>query len=212
MSPSFRIATVLLGVFALAGCEKSQAPATPVVAVDPVPMDAAKEAFAGCEWGKVTGSGLSVWSYGCGPDKGGQSLIADDEVGGFAIIADGLEPNPVIRTFAKDAAAPIDAILPALRAASPGPHTATCALEPMTVEGRDTVYILSPTGTAKTHWAAVEAGEPNLTDTDPPCGDLGVGFSGDRYLQVLKGDPTRVVYVDAGSEIQIFDPSTIVAN
>lgn len=206
-------AFALLGL-PLAGCDSAQtAPAQPAAApVDAVPTEAAIQTFAGCQWGKVSGSGLSIWSYACGPDKGSQSLVADDEVGGFAIITDGLEPSVVVRTFAKPADAAIDAALPAIRAASPGTHTATCVLTPMTIEGREPVYLLSPTGAAKTQWDAVEAGTATTGDTDPPCGDLGVGFSGDRYFQVLKGDPAKVVYVDAGSEIQIFDPSTIVAD
>ena len=44
---------------------------------------------------------------------------------------------------------------------------------------------------------------------DLPCGDMGVGFVGDRYFQVMPGHPDRVVYVDRGSEIQIFDPATL---
>lgn len=213
-----KAAVAALSVLALplAGCNPSQpaaqAETAAPAAADPAPPEAAQAAFAGCQWGKVTGSGLSVWSYACGPAMSGQSLVPDEEVGGFALISDGLEPSVVIRSFAKPVDAAIDAALPAIRAASPGPHTATCVLTPMTVEGRDPVYLLSPTGAAKTQWDGVEAGKITTGDTTPPCGDLGVGFVGDRYFQVLKAAPTKVVYVDAGSEIQIFDPSTLAAD
>lgn len=214
------IAALALVTLSLAGCDKTQtepaqteaAQPVPAASVDPVPTEAAMQAFAGCQWGKVSGEGLSIWSYACGPDKNSRWLMAADEAGSFAIINDGLEPRIVIRSFAKPADAAIDAALPAIRAASPGKHTATCVLTPMTIEGRDPVYLLSPTGAAKTQWDAVEAGTATTGDTDPPCGDLGIGFSGDRYFQVLKGDPAKVVYVDAGSEIQIFDPSTLAAD
>lgn len=215
----FQAAVVALAVLALplVGCNKPQAPAeaekaAPAAAADPTPAETAQATFAGCQWGKVTGSGLSVWSYACGPAMSGQSLIPDEEVGGFALISDGLEPSVVIRSFAKPADAAIEAALPAIRAASPGPHTATCVLTPMAIEGRDPVYLLSPTGAAKTQWDGVEGGTITTGDTNPPCGDLGVGFVGDRYFQVLKSAPTKVVYVDAGSEIQIFDPSTLAAD
>ena len=41
------------------------------------------------------------------------------------------------------------------------------------------------------------------------CGRLGVAMVGDRYFEVAPGHPDQVVFVDAGSEIQIFDPQTL---
>jgi hypothetical protein len=38
---------------------------------------------------------------------------------------------------------------------------------------------------------------------------MGVGFVGDRVFQVMADDPTKVVYIDYGSEIQIFDTATL---
>ena len=43
----------------------------------------------------------------------------------------------------------------------------------------------------------------------PPCGEMGPQFSGDRSFFAVEGDPTTVVFVEYGSEIQIFDASTI---
>ncbi len=71
------------------------------------------------------------------------------------------------------------------------------------------VYQLSPTGAAKTQWDAFANGEPDAEPMDAPCGDLGVQMSGDRIFYQLDGDPTTVVWVDFGSEIQPFDAETL---
>lgn len=171
--------------------------------------DAWAETFVGCELQTVTGAGLSIESYACGPDKGSVHLEADDTVPGFVEVSEG-EDGPVrtvkIRTFKKGADAPIDAILEQIRTDSPGPDTATCALSPM--PGDDQHFVFEPTGEAKTAWQkADESGEA----VDPPCGPLGVQFVGDIYFQTLPDDPTTVVMVDTGSEIQIFKPATLKA-
>lgn len=209
------VAAVAVLSLPLVSCDRSQPTA------DPMPTAAAQAAFAGCQWGKVKGSGLSVWAYACGPALNGKSLIADDEVGGFAVISDGLEPRVVIRSFAKPANAVINAALPAIRAASPGRYTATCVLTPMTVEGRGSVYLLSPGGPGKTYWNGIQSG--NILPRVPraitsPCGPLGIGGeSSPGYFEVLESAPTKVVYVDprseiAGRDVQIFDASTLAAD
>ncbi len=44
---------------------------------------------------------------------------------------------------------------------------------------------------------------------DPPCGDLGEQMSGDRVFYVQDGDPTTVLWVNFGSEIQPFTAESI---
>jgi hypothetical protein len=129
----------ILILAALAGCS---APAEA-----PKPSQAAAETFKGCEWAEVRGKTLSIWSFACGPDYGGAHLEADDTLPGFRLVSDGVQPGqPVIRVFAKPADAPMDAILPAVRAASPGPDIATCTFQPsVNPAGAGQVYQFAPT-------------------------------------------------------------------
>ncbi|ESQ87712.1 hypothetical protein ABAC460_18740 [Asticcacaulis sp. AC460] len=199
---------VILVLAALAGC--SAAPKTEA----PKPSQAAAETFTGCEWQEVKGKTLSIWSYACGPSFGGIRLVADDSLPGFSLKMDGESGStviqPVIRTFTKAADAPIESILPQIQTLSPGKDTATCALvlaqDPTADPSSRKLYELAPTGDAKARWDKnVGTGE----DPTPPCGDLGVAFAGNQVFEVMPDDPTRVVYINYGSEIQIFDTSTL---
>lgn len=178
---------------------------------EPTPVAVAKDTFKTCAWQKVSGAHIAIWSFHCGADMGQTHLVRDDAAGGFDLAGGPDEqPRMVIRTFAKAASAPIDAVLPAIRAASPGPDTATCALIPF--KGFEDVwpaklYDLEPTGAAKAAYDKANAVEPQPN----PCGELGIGPAGDRFFTILPGDPSRVVYVDMGSEIQVFDPNTLKA-
>ena len=197
-------------VMLVAGCAPKPDPA-------PAPMQAAADTFKTCAWQQVTGKTLSIWSFTCGADSNNLHLVADETLPGFALVSHGADNDggsyePVIRTFVKAADAPIESILPEVRKASPGPETAACAFEP----GQDPLnpdyskrklYQLAPTGAAKTKWdETVKTGEGDAT---PPCGLMGVSMSGDRVFEVMPDDPTRVVYIDYGSEIQVFDTNTL---
>lgn len=204
-------ALLCLGFAALAVAACSAPPSNP-----PAPTQAAADTFKGCAWQEVTGKTLSIWSYACGADSSHIHLVADETLPGFALVSDvggdSMSYQPVIRTFAKDQAAAIEAILPQVRTLSPGPQTATCAFEP----GPDPLnpdfskrklYQLAPTGAAEAKWdETVKTGEGDAT---PPCGPMGVAMDGDRVFEVMPDDPTHVVYIDYGSEIQIFDTNTL---
>ncbi len=205
-------AVMCLGAAALilVGCQ--QKPVSP-----PAPTQAAAETFKGCTWQEVTGKTLSIWSYACGPQSSNIHLVADETLPGFGLVSgnatDGMSYSPIIRTFAKDANASIDAVLPQIRKLSPGPSTASCTLQPAEdplnpdYSGRK-LYELAPTGEAKTKWDEnVKTGG----DGTPPCGELGVAFAGDRIFEIMPDDAARVVYIDYGSEIQIFDTTTLKA-
>ena len=179
----------------------------------PVEADVWSDTFTGCTKQQVEGAGLAISSYACGPDHGKVHLEADATLPGFVELQDteqGILREPKIRIFKKDPAAPIEAILEQVRAASPGPASASCILEkapPAEGVAADRYYF-APTGEAKAAWDRAQDGGP---EADPPCGSLGVQFVGDLYFVVLNGDPGRVAFIDAGSEIQIFDPSTLRA-
>jgi hypothetical protein len=117
---------------------------------------------------------------------------------------------PAIVIFKKAAEAPIESILDAVRARSPGPNTATCTLQPVTFEGAvPGSFSLEPTGDLAARWDAFASGEADAEPVEPPCGPMGPQMAGDRSFRVLEGDPTTVVLIEYGSEIQIFDPSSL---
>lgn len=199
-----------VGVIALmSACAPEPAAKAPPAAEAPVSTLRSAPEFAACTWQEVKGARLAMQAFACGPEQGGGHIEADDGLPGFQLVYDGppAERRPVVRTFAKPAAAPLEAILPAIRAASPGPHTATCTFAP--AQGYDATgkdrFVLEPTGAAKAAWEASEAIEPG----EPPCGPMGVSAAGDRFFKVMPGHPELVVYADMGSEIQIFDPETL---
>lgn len=175
--------------------------------------DVWSETFVGCTKQVAQGAGLAISSYVCGKDQGNVHLEADPALPGFVEVQD-TEDGPVrqmkIRTFKKDPQSPIDAVLDAVRAASPGPATPSCTFEraPQSEDSSAERYYLAPTGAARTAWDRAMDSDP---EGDPPCGPLGVQFVGDLYFVVLPGDPGRVAFIDSGSEIQIFDPSTLRA-
>ena len=57
--------------------------------------------------------------------------------------------------------------------------------------------------------AAQRAWDAGPTAEQDACGPLGAAMVGDRYFEVAPGRPDLVVFVDTGSEIQIFDPQTL---
>jgi hypothetical protein len=167
--------------------------------------------FPACRWGEVKGATLSIWSFACGPSQARAHLVADNKLPGFVLIqrgADGPSSKVVIRTFKKMASAPVQSVLQAIRIASPGPHSASCSLNPApkSAEPGPPRFTLEPTGAAKSKW---DASQTSSVEPDMPCGPLGVAYAGDRYFEALPGDPTTVVFLDMGSEVQIFDPKTL---
>ncbi len=191
---------VILLALALAACKPASAPASHAPPA-PQPSLAMQESFPNCTWGEVRASGVSIWSYTC-PD---QQLVADETLPGFARERDG-QRYPVIQLFAKPADAPIEAALPAIRAASPGGEA--CVLEAFSgVEGG---YQLVPTGEALVAYQAFTSGK---SDQGPslPCGPLGPSEVGARLIEIVAGAPDKVAVIDLGSDIQIFDAQTLRA-
>ena len=169
----------------------------------------AQAAFADCKPQQdVRGAKLSIRAYECPNAR----LLADDKLPGFVLESsgpDGTSRHVVIRTFVKFAPESIHAALPAIRKASPGPHTSTCVLKVFRDNRNKAVdawFVLSPTGKAATAW---EESDRKGGSVKPPCGPLGAQYAGDRYFEMMPDDPSAVVFVDAGSEIQIFDPDTL---
>ncbi len=173
------------------------------------PLQTAEE-FAGCKWERVSGTKFSISSFNCDNDRGEQHLVADDLLPGFWLTGrDGVR-SLAVRIFSKARKASITSILPAVRAGSKGPQTRTCQLVYSAAESQDHPalkrYVLQPGGAAMEAWVtAQDKGEAD----EQPCGPLGVAVVGDRYFEVMPGHPELVMFVDMGSEIQIFDPATL---
>lgn len=179
----------------------------------PVPDASRAETFAGCTWGEVQSGGVSVWSFSCPQDR----LVADPALPGFVREVDG--PDGVLRAsvialFAKAADAPLTSVLPQVRAASPGAQTATCDFEELA--GEPGAWLFMPTGAARAAYDALIA--PGSDATEPteadfmPCGAWGPSESGQRVFRVVPGAEDTVAGINLGSEITIFDPSTLRAS
>jgi hypothetical protein len=193
-------------VLALAACTPPQPPK----AADPVPDASRAETFQGCVWGEVQSAGVSVWSFACPRDR----LVADPALPGFVREVEGPEGvlrAPVIQLFTKAETAPLDAVLPAVRAASPGAATASCAFEEMA--GWAGHYQFMPTGEARATYDALIAPGGGATEgPEPdylPCGVWGPSENGQRAFTVVPGAEDRVAAIHLGSEITLFDPATL---
>jgi hypothetical protein len=126
---------------------------------------------------------------------------------------DGVMRAPVIVLFTKAETEPLNAVLPAVRAASPGAATATCEFE----ETADLVghYQFMPTGEARAAYDALigGGGAPEAAEPDyMPCGVWGPSESGQRVFIVVRGAEDRVAAINLGSDITIFDASTLRAS
>jgi hypothetical protein len=146
-------------------------------------------------------------AYQCPTSK----LVADDMLPGIVEVVttpDGDVRTPIVQVFAKPAAAPIDAVLNAVRPQSPGAET--CAFAPAregwAAQGR-TRFELWPTGDAKTAYDAYLAGQTQ--DVIIPCGPLGPGEAGAHTFEVLEGAPDKVVMVIWPSDLPSFDAASL---
>ena len=204
---ALKLYATAFAVLALAAC----APPQPPAAIEPTPDASRAETFSNCVWGEVQSAGVSVWSFACPSDR----LVADPALPGFVREVDspeGVMRTPVIVLFTKAQTDPLNAVLPAVRSDSPGAATATCEFEEMA----DWVghYQFMPTGEALAAYDALiggsgsEAAEPDYM----PCGVWGPSENGQRVFTIVRGAEDRVAAIDLGSEITIFDPSTLRAS
>lgn len=199
-----------IGTLALVLAACGDSGSTKTTETPPPPF--AQDTFGKCAWEQVKSAQLSIWSYNCGPEAGNVRLVADETLPGFVVQqtrSEGDARSPVIRAFKKPADAPIEAVLDQVRAASPGPHTATCTLTKHASPEAGDKYQFMPDAAAAAEWDKYQ--NDGVGDVQPPCGALGPQFVGDNFLQILPGDPSTVVFVDMGSEIPIFDVKTLKA-
>jgi hypothetical protein len=203
----------LMGSACLALALVACAPPEPAAVDGPAPDPRFAASFPGCEWGEVQSAGVSVWAFACPGDR----LVADPALPGFAReteTPDGLMRSRAIALFAKAETDPLNAELPAVRAASPGAATATCAFE----ELPDMVghYAFAPTGEAGAAYDALIAGSADAAGTGEPaepdympCGVWGPSEGGQRVFTVVRGAGDKVAGIMLPSDISIFDPWTL---
>lgn len=199
----------IAAVAALAAC----GPRAPIEdasqgAVEPQPDPAYAANFPNCTWGEVQSSGISIWGFNCE----GSRLVADSELPGISLAyqtPDGEGKAALIVLFPKAETDPLNAVLPAVRAASPGSATATCAFEE--VPDMVSFYQFMPTGEArKAYDALISASGSDPEDADyMPCGDWGPSESGMRVFTVVTGAGDKVAGVRLPSDLAQFDVRTL---
>jgi hypothetical protein len=196
MRTAIKVAAIAM---ALAACTPASPPQANVPPV-PQPPQALSEEFRECTWGEVRAAGVSVWSFAC-PDR---RLVGDESLPGFLEESNG-QRYGVIQLFTKAPDAPIDAVLPGIRAASPGAET--CVLEPIPNDPGN--YQLMPTGETRRAYDGYIAGQ---TDGPMmPCGRFGPSEGGMVFIRAVDGAPNTIAVVSTPSDIPIFDWNTLRA-
>lgn len=201
----------LVGVAAVAAmgaCSPKAVEEAPVEAVEPQPDPAYAANFPDCTWGEVQSAGISVWGFDCAQSR----LVADPALPGISLeyqTPEGSAKAPLIVIFPKAETDPLDAVLPAVRAASPGSATATCAFEE--VPEMVSFYQFMPTGEArKAYDALISSSGTEPEDADyMPCGDWGPSESGMRVFTVVTGAGDKVAGVRLPSDLASFDVRTL---
>lgn len=196
----------VIALLATACTPKSPAPEAPAEAAF-APSEPMKAEFGDCTWGEVTAAGLTINAFACPTRK----LVGDETLPGMVTEAVGVDGkitrSPTIQVFAKAADAPVDAVLAAVRAASPGAFTAECVLEANAADTSGKSFLLVPAGAGKAAYEAFRSGKSE--DNSMPCGDLGPSEGGERQFIQVDGAPDKVVLVAFPSDIPLFDANTL---
>lgn len=173
------------------------------------PSESLKTAFPNCSWSDVTGAGLSMGAFTCADQK----IVADEALPGFvleSIGADGkTSRTAVVQLFTKAADAPVESVLDAVRAASPGAFSAECVLTANTMDPTGKTFLFVPAGAGKAAYDAFRAGKSD--EDSMPCGAMGPSEGGERLFTQVDGAPDKVALISIGSDIQIFDSNTLRA-
>jgi hypothetical protein len=192
----------------LAACQpvapppKSEAPQAAAAA--PKPPEGWETAFPNCTWGEVKGGGASIWAFACPNDK----IVFDAALPGFAreISGENAAKGPIVQFFTKAADAPIESVLPAIRAASSAP--ADCALEQVK-DAPAGEFQLMPTGQSRQAYDRLIAPGGPEEGNFMPCGALGPSEAGRRVIKAVPDAPTLVAVIHIPSDIPTFDETTL---
>ena len=180
---------------ALAGC--TPVPKAPVRdgSVDP------------CTWQTLESGPFSLRAQTCRHATGVWQVRAEPELPGFGLWHDDQRVTTVVQWFAKPADAPVDAILPELRARGLIPNDEQCVFRPAARPGPRThaYHDIRPIGA---RLAALEA-TPADQIPDPPCGEAGWSTHGVRYFMTDIRTPEWVLYVNEGQDGTLIDARSI---
>lgn len=179
-----------------------------VAATAPGPAPA-RAPFDGCSWEYLSGGGIGLWSQKCSNNR--VVVDAARQAAFMELTVDGqTSRGEIARVFAIPEGG-LPALAQTLVREGAGPTGSQCTLEAVaaTTDIPQGVarYTLVPTGQTKTAWDRAVASD--TAPETPPCGAYGVAIVGDRYIEVQAAHPDRALFVELGSEMSIYEPSTI---
>jgi hypothetical protein len=207
------IAALAFGVVACGRGETYNSAGAGAASETAFPNPPTRAVFDGCAWEHVEGAGVRLWSQACHEEGSFQRLIADESAPILwreAVLDGQVMRSVAVQVFSKDKAAPLDSILASVFAAAPAPAGATCAFGAAAASDAQSAnvkrYALVPVGETRTAYErTIASGEVAA----PPCGAMGPTEAGERYFEVHDAHPDKVVFVELGSDLPIFEYNTL---
>ncbi len=173
-------------------------------------LEPSREPYPDCKWKKVIGAGLEIWGQSC--DYGDKKLEvnASETLPGM-FLEDVTKGSPVaieqlIQIFNLENKS-IDSVIPLLSDSKDWKVTDKCIFTKVSINRSDVArYTLMPTGAALKKFESDGKNEP-ITST---CAGYGMGNSGVQYFEIYNSNPNKVLFINAGQELPMFDENTIV--
>jgi hypothetical protein len=169
-----------------------------------------RESFEKCRWKKVIGAGLELWGQSC--DFGDKKLeVNTSETLPGVFLEDVTSGSPVainqlIQVFELKNKS-INSVIPLLADNEKWKVSDKCAFTKISnTRNNVTRYTLMPTGDTLKKFESDSKNEP-IPDT---CAGYGIGNSGTRYFEVYASNPNKVLFINIGQEMPMFDENTIV--
>jgi len=166
-------------------------------------LEPSREPYQDCKWKKVIGAGLEIWGQSC--DYGDKKLevnVSETLPGMF--LEDVSNGSPVaieqlIQVFNLKNKS-IDSVIPLLANSKDWKVTDKCTFIKVSINRSDvTRYTLMPT-------------EDAFKKFESTCAGYGMGNSGVHYFEIYASNPNKVLFINAGQELPMFDENTIIVN
>lgn len=167
---------------------------------------------ANCKSVWKTGKGIGLWAEDC--NFGGEHWTLNyNEADDAFVLGNGTTANNVaiIRQFHKKASDGLAVLLPELRAKKFIPDDDECKFEVSKGKAKIphmTIYDIMPTGKRKEEYDKA----PQDEIPDPPCGDLGFAVDFQAYFMIDDRTPDRVLYLNEGQDVPMFDAYSFKLN
>lgn len=162
-----------------------------------------RDAYEGFVWRKLSGADLTLWVQ----ENDNIRLIADPLLPGIAMVkSSATKPQMLIRIFDLPNH-DIRDIIGTLERNDNWDKKQTCKFEEVKSE-RDGVrrFIMVPDGVYATEIEMQVKSEP----VPSSCNGWGIGNSGSRYFEIHDNHPDKVLFVEIGQEVPLFDENSIV--